>query len=118
MHHAIVKVVEYHVLWRFKLDLQDLLLFAAVDSKDSVGGDRLHRLAVLVILRVNRILLGGRLRGQHAVAEGKTSDTLSVFRVVRNVLRDDVAGARKRFFGIGNTLLRIYVCFSLFFNRR
>ena len=46
------------------------------------------------------------------------SDILSVFRVVRNVLRNDVAGARQRFFCVGNALFRVYVCFGLFLDRR
>ena len=99
-------------------NLEKLLLLSSVDGKNSVSGNLVKRLAVLVILSVHGILILRLDNVEHAVIERERSESLSVLRVIRNILRDDIASSHYRRSYVGNLLFGVNERLRLFLNRR
>ena len=116
--HLAAKVIEDHSLFHRDRDLEEFLLFATVDGKDTVRRDLANLLGVIVILRVHRVLVLRIFRVQKSGIKGTFPDHLAETGVVGDLLRYDIARSRQRFLGAGNAQLLVDVCLRLYRKRR
>ena len=112
------QIVEHDLGCNADVDLEEILLFAAVDREHSVRSHLFERLGVFVILRVNRILLLCCLGGQKTELKGQTAQFLTELGVVGNVLRDNILGTLESLFHACNALFFVNICLGLHLDRR